>query len=179
MKRLRFEVRFEQVSQGRTEDECWPWTGGITNQGYSGSVGSKPAYRRVWELFNGPLPKGLEIDHACHTDSDCKLGIECPHRRCVNPHHMRLTTRKQNMQWTTGHRGGAQCGHGPEAMYIRSSGKRRCRICHNQHNRKYKANKKRPVPDSPKGIRDGPLSAPTLTLNQPLPADSPTGVASL
>ncbi len=38
----------------------------------------------AWELTNGPIPIGLQIDHSCHN------------RLCVNPAHLRLCTPGQN-----------------------------------------------------------------------------------
>lgn len=41
-------------------------------------------HRLVWEHFNGPIPKGLEIDHINNDRSDCRL------------ENLRLTTAKHN-----------------------------------------------------------------------------------
>lgn len=44
------------------------------------------AHRISYELYVAPIPNGMEIDHACRV------------RRCINPSHLRLVTRRQNMQ---------------------------------------------------------------------------------
>jgi len=50
---------------------------------------SKRAHRVAYEYIKGPIPEGLQLDHACHTRSEeCSGGVECRHRRCVNPHHL-------------------------------------------------------------------------------------------
>jgi len=39
-----------------------------------------------YDLANGPIPDGAEIDHMCHV------------RNCVNPAHLRTATHKQNQE---------------------------------------------------------------------------------
>lgn len=80
-------------------ETCWLWIGNLNAKGYgayskteyqSGRVKegmkyiSMAAHRYSWELANGPIPEGIEIDHMCHTPV------------CVRPEHLRLATRKQN-----------------------------------------------------------------------------------
>jgi hypothetical protein len=152
-KSVPFEQRLAASAEGRTADECWPWSGRIQANGYPGSVGRATAYRRAWELVNGPVPAGFEIDHACHSMSPCRLGTDCPHRRCVNPAHLRLATRRQNALWTVGRRGDPNrtpCEHprNPEFGYVRPNGAWRCRPCHNLAKRlaNAKAAGRRPAP---------------------------------
>lgn len=74
--------------------ECWEWTS--TKRGGYGrfsvaprrqmSQGTYSAHRMAWEMIFGPIPSGREIDHRCHN------------RGCVNPEHLRLTTRKENIE---------------------------------------------------------------------------------
>ena len=59
----------------------------------------------AYELANGPVPEGKEIDH------------RCLNRLCVNPAHLRLATHAQNMQNqrlmvtnTSGYRGVSRSG---------------------------------------------------------------------
>lgn len=68
-------------------DGCWIWTGVIMNKGYGRiSINGKwhRAHRVSFELFVGPIPAGMDIDHRC-----CN-------RACVNPEHLRPVTNKQN-----------------------------------------------------------------------------------
>ena len=44
------------------------------------------AHRVAWELCNGPIPEGLQIDHLCRN------------RRCVRPDHLELVTASVNCQ---------------------------------------------------------------------------------
>ena len=49
------------------------------------SEGRTPrVHRQVWEDMRGPIPDGMEIEHACRV------------RSCVRPSHKYLVTRGQN-----------------------------------------------------------------------------------
>lgn len=68
---------------------CWLWTGRLSSRGYALTrVGTKTvrAHRVIYELFKGPIPKGLEPDHTC------KL------KGCVNPEHLEPVTHQINVQ---------------------------------------------------------------------------------
>jgi hypothetical protein len=73
-------------------DTCWNWTGSKNRAGYGniapvpGSGGSKLSHRVSYEMAFGPIPDGMDIDHKCHNHA------------CVNPAHLRATSRKENME---------------------------------------------------------------------------------
>lgn len=80
---------------------CWQYTGKPNPVNGYCTIGDqsrqRPAHRVAYEIFVGPIPEGMEIDHLCHTmDQACPGGIECPHRRCVNPAHLEPVTRTEN-----------------------------------------------------------------------------------
>lgn len=86
-----FESRFLQSFKINPNTECWEWFERKLPFGYGmisrGKRFSKIelAHRASWMLFRGPIPKLLCVLHHC--DNPC----------CVNPHHLYLGTRVQNM----------------------------------------------------------------------------------
>jgi hypothetical protein len=82
------------------ESGCWRWCGGGLGDGGYAMVrlgGPKQAVHRLFYThLVGPIPDGLTLDHLCH-DAHCDLGDRCPHRRCVNPDHLRPATMRDNV----------------------------------------------------------------------------------
>lgn len=62
-------------------EECFSWPGKINTAGYGLTPEHKLAHRVVWQQFNGPIPKGIWIDHTCRNRS-CVL---LKHLRAVDP----------------------------------------------------------------------------------------------
>ena len=127
-------------------DGCWHWTGGLDGKGY-GKVLQAQAHRWMYERKVGPIPEGKDLDHLCHNqDNSCSGGVECSHRRCVNPDHLTPVSRKENLSGGNGN-GGAkysrplECvrGHDLSAddsvyRFTTSSGgtRHRCKVCAKQ-----------------------------------------------
>ncbi len=79
----RFQIRIKMdLSSG-----CWKWLGTMSAAGYGTfSIGGKNTYahRVSYELHEGKIPDGLQIDHLCRN------------RRCVNPAHLDVVTTQEN-----------------------------------------------------------------------------------
>ena len=79
----------------RTSTGCLVWTGPTAGAGY-GVISHKNrlayVHRVSYELSNGPIPSGLEIDHLC----EVKL--------CLEPSHLEAVTHAENMRRVRGRR---------------------------------------------------------------------------
>jgi len=68
---------------------CWEWTGALNRSGYGvfwSDNKAQLAHRFSYSLVNPTPPKGMEVRHKC----DNKL--------CVNPQHLIVGTKQQNLQ---------------------------------------------------------------------------------
>jgi hypothetical protein len=97
---------WEQVEKS---DDHWHWRGTTTSDGYgvfslrvTGFTDSL-AHRIAYQLERGQIPVGLHIDHLCRV------------RHCVNPDHMELVTRGENVRRGNNHnRDKTHCPQGHE-----------------------------------------------------------------
>lgn len=118
----------EKVIWNGDEDECWEWQGGKNDSSYGLlRVDGREAYahRVSYELFVGPIPDGLEIDHLCRRPN------------CVNPAHLEAVSHRENILRGTSpaavSAAKTHCskGHplsGPN-VYMPQRGGRQCRTC--------------------------------------------------
>jgi HNH endonuclease len=117
--------------------DCLVWTGYLNPNGYAylGIPGARKviAHRHVYEVFKGPIPEGLTIDHLCKV------------RSCLNPDHLEAVTMRENLM-----RGESPCAvNSRKSHCIRGhafdeknscrlpDGSKRCRTCFNNYMREY------------------------------------------
>lgn len=121
---------------------CVYFTGAINGTGYgrfrfpNGTL----AHRAAYEHFVGPIPEGMTIDHECHNrDETCAGGNGCLHRRCVNPEHLAVKSRGDNVlaspntfQGKNSRKTHCPRGHpyNEENTKVTVDGFRRCRACY-------------------------------------------------
>jgi hypothetical protein len=112
-------------------DGCWQWTAALDSYGYPQiwcNHRVQYAHRVMYELFIGPIPEGLQLDHLCRNP------------KCVRPDHLEPVTMAENIArgWATGEhvrwqRKKTECPQGhpyDEAnTYICKTGRRHCRAC--------------------------------------------------
>lgn len=140
LQRVSFEQRL--ASMDHPEGECWPWTGYVNKYGYGGlgvsnTHGAANAHVRSYTHHKGPVPPGFEVGHACHDqDLSCRKVQKCPHRACVNPDHLVLQTRSENLR---ARHLSDRCKRGLHEMTggnVRfRSGWRRCKACEHKTRR--------------------------------------------
>lgn len=131
-----------KVAVGPNADDCWMWTATINASGYgSFSFGKRAslAHRAAYEMFVGPIPDELEIDHLCSV------------RACVNFRHLEVVTHAENVRRTAQRNAIADdrthcvIGHEltPENTRMSGQGARTCLTCHRDYHREYQKNWKK------------------------------------
>ena len=132
------EARF--WSKVEKSEGCWTWNKGVMGTGYGQFYADGRqvlAHRYVYEITYGPIPPGMVVDHECHNDSDCAGGRDCPHRRCVNPAHLFLKTKVENV--AASHLANSKKTHCPRGheytpentriQSLKTTTRRSCRTC--------------------------------------------------
>lgn len=102
------------------DTDCWNWQGTTNGAGYSQFRVNGRAilvHRAYYELFVGPIPEGLVLDHLCRNTL------------CVNPGHLEPVTQRENVRRASP----THCPQGheysAENTHVCVDGSRRCRAC--------------------------------------------------
>lgn len=122
------------------EGECDISTYSVASHGYAqigwqdgGDRWVVTAHRAAWVYATGQqIPTGMTIDHLCRN------------RRCVRFEHLRMLSNYENARRTNGRDWPlGQCvnGHPDELGRLHSSGKRSCRECAAEWQRRHRARK--------------------------------------
>lgn len=112
---------------GPIDTPCWIPNYYVNVKGYAqmgGNTGVATTCHRVaYEATNGPVPRGLCIDHLCRN------------RKCCNPAHLEAVTprennaRGQSPAWVAHRTNICGRGHSLDDAYIFAGAGRRCRTC--------------------------------------------------
>lgn len=124
---------------------CWIWQGGLDSGGY-GQITvdrtNRRAHRVSYEVFVGPVPDGLQLDHRCRVHP------------CVNPAHLEPVTPRENTERGWLARGlPTYCGNGhlwAENARPRRRGDgwvRECRACSANRTRRRRSRRVRDTPE--------------------------------
>ncbi len=84
--------RFEEKYEPEPNSGCWLWIASLDGKGYGQfpkgkefGRGNVRAHRAAYEIYRGPIPKGMELDHLCRV------------KTCVNPAHLEPVPHQVNM----------------------------------------------------------------------------------
>lgn len=123
-------------------DGCWQWQAARKPSGYGvfrDAGKNRPAHRVVYEVFVGPVPAGLDLDHLCRN------------RGCVRPDHLEPVTRSENLRRGIGGEARREqaaamttCknGHPWTPENTRQGKQRHCRACAREATRRYRERSK-------------------------------------
>lgn len=122
-------------------DACWIWDAATAQDRYGSFVADRkraPAHRVAYELWVGPIPEGLHLDHLCRVHA------------CVNPAHLEPVTPRENAlrgespSVQLRRAGMCKAGHemNDQTRYVNRQGKSKCRPCAAAYQRALKAKRR-------------------------------------
>ena len=140
MKKRPVVERFMEKVDKSGSDGCWVWSAKISYNGYGQfwfNGKDALAHRMAYELFVGPIPEGLQIDHLCRN------------RACVNPDHLEAVSARENLLRGSSPRLQNYWSDSCMAGHPRTSdnltfvnGRKRCRVCGRERQREYRSRRR-------------------------------------
>ena len=128
--------RFETKYTPEPNSGCWIWDAAIDRKGYGRfqlNGRNAKASRVSYEMFVGPIPDGLTLDHLCR--------VRC----CVNPLHLEPVTNRENIRRGNTGQHNAVKTHCPQGhpysgdnLVVHKNGWRKCRACKAQQKKRHK-----------------------------------------
>lgn len=134
----RFWPKVDKSGPMILDTRCWVWTGSLDPQGYGHfylpgryeTAAMISAHVFGYELENGPVPEGCDLDHLCRTPA------------CVRAAHLEPVTHRENCLRGVGFAAinarKTHCpgGHEYDAVNTRydKEGARHCRVCQKEWN---------------------------------------------
>ncbi len=119
---------------------CLLWTGATSDAGYGRITidgRSREVHIVMWEMFEGPVPDGLPLDHVR------KRG--CFHRNCASIAHLEPVTNEVNILRGTSpsaiNATKERCKCGREYDAVNNRGARICRTCCNEATRRWRTSR--------------------------------------
>ena|SRR6266850_7225626 len=87
----RERLRPRLLSRIKEVRSCWVWQGALNKEGYArirvpGFISKWAIHRASYEVFVGPIPDGLTIDHLCRNPP------------CINPEHLEPVSMEVNIR---------------------------------------------------------------------------------
>ena len=119
------------------ETGCLLWTGTLNNGGYGeikANGRTSKVHRVMWQMLEGPIPDGMELDHLCRV------------RSCASIAHLEVVTRQVNTlrgeSPAAAHARQTHCDSGHEFdlvnTYWAPNGQRFCRTCTRAAGKRYR-----------------------------------------
>lgn len=94
--------RLLRMIQHNIRTQCWMWLGSRQGKGY-GSIKYQGRIRQAhavsYEVFVGPIPDGMQLDHLCAV------------KHCINPKHLEPVTGRENTRRAFRRREACRNGH--------------------------------------------------------------------
>jgi hypothetical protein len=89
------EVLWSKVDV-KNPDDCWPWIGSVTENGYGRTWINDKGYYAHRVIFNLANPNMIELSAPKNKKAQGFLMHTCDNRICCNPNHLRVADLREN-----------------------------------------------------------------------------------